>query len=117
MHRARRVRREEPLDPRLPDPVVGPDGGLGPEDQALLAEGVGLALRVVLGTLTPAERLAFVLHDLFAVPSRRSPPSWPHPRGALLGARLLGHHGRIARIDILADPERLRHLDLPVLDG
>jgi RNA polymerase sigma factor (sigma-70 family) len=68
MLRARRARREEPLDSRLPDPVVGPGDGLGPEDQALLAEGVGLALQVVLGTLTPAERLAFVLHDLFAVP-------------------------------------------------
>jgi RNA polymerase sigma factor (sigma-70 family) len=67
MLRARRARREEPLGHRLPDPVVSPGDGLGPEDQALLAEGVGLALQVVLGTLTPAERLAFVLHDLFAV--------------------------------------------------
>jgi RNA polymerase sigma factor (sigma-70 family) len=66
--RARASRREQPLEPHLPDPVVGPEGGLGPEDEALLAEGVGLALQVVLGTLTPAERLAFVLHDLFAVP-------------------------------------------------
>ena len=67
MLRARRARREEPLDPRLPDPVVSPGAGLDPESQALLGEGVGLALQVVLGTLTPAERLAFVLHDLFAV--------------------------------------------------
>lgn len=67
MLRARRVRREEPLDDRLPDPVVSPGAGLDPEGQALLGEGVGLALQVVLGTLTPAERLAFVLHDLFAV--------------------------------------------------
>jgi RNA polymerase sigma factor (sigma-70 family) len=67
MLRARRARREEPLDPRLPDPVVSPGAGLDPEGQALLGEGVGLALQVVLGTLTPAERLAFVLHDLFAV--------------------------------------------------
>jgi RNA polymerase sigma factor (sigma-70 family) len=66
--RARASRREQPLEPHLPDPVVGPEGGLGPEDEALLAEGVGLALQVVLDTLTPAERLAFVLHDLFAVP-------------------------------------------------
>jgi RNA polymerase sigma factor (sigma-70 family) len=67
MLRARRARREEPLDHRLPDPVVSLGAGLDPEDQALLGEGVGLALQVVLGTLTPAERLAFVLHDLFAV--------------------------------------------------
>jgi RNA polymerase sigma factor (sigma-70 family) len=67
MLRTRRARREKPLEDRLPDPVVSPGDHLGPEDQALLAEGVGLALQVVLGTLTPAERLAFVLHDLFAV--------------------------------------------------
>jgi RNA polymerase sigma-70 factor, ECF subfamily len=66
--RARASRREQPLEPHLPDPLVGPEGGLGPEDEALLAEGVGLALQVVLDALTPAERLAFVLHDLFAVP-------------------------------------------------
>jgi RNA polymerase sigma factor (sigma-70 family) len=68
MLRARRSRREEPLDARLPDPVVGRDGQVDPEQQALLAEGVGLALLVVLETLAPAERLAFVLHDMFAVP-------------------------------------------------
>jgi RNA polymerase sigma factor (sigma-70 family) len=68
MLRARRSRREEPLEARLPDPVLGRDGQLDPEQQALLAEGVGLALLVVLETLAPAERLAFVLHDLFAVP-------------------------------------------------
>jgi RNA polymerase sigma factor (sigma-70 family) len=68
MLRARTARREEPLGPHLPDPVVSRDDGLDPEHEALLAEGVGLALLVVLDTLTPAERLAFVLHDLFAVP-------------------------------------------------
>jgi RNA polymerase sigma factor (sigma-70 family) len=68
MLRARTARREEPLGPHLPDPVVGRADGLDPEQEALLAEGVGLALLVVLDTLTPAERLAFVLHDLFAVP-------------------------------------------------
>ena len=68
MLRARTARREEPLGPHLPDPVVDPEGGLDPEHQALVAEGVGLALLVVLETLTPAERLAFVLHDTFAVP-------------------------------------------------
>jgi RNA polymerase sigma-70 factor, ECF subfamily len=66
--RARQVRREEPLDPHVPDPIVTRDGGLDPEDEALLADSVGLALLVVLETLTPAERLAFVLHDMFSVP-------------------------------------------------
>ena len=66
MLQARRTRREEPVGEDLPDPVQG--DGDDPEQQALQAEGVGLALLVVLDTLTPAERLAFVLHDLFAVP-------------------------------------------------
>src|SRR6266705_2983688 len=52
----------------LPEPIISREGGTDPEDQALLAEGVGLALLVVLETLGPAERLAFVLHDMFAVP-------------------------------------------------
>jgi RNA polymerase sigma-70 factor, ECF subfamily len=66
--RARKSRREEPLDTHLPDPIVSrPDGG-DPEHEALVADSVGLALLVVLETLTPAERLAFVLHDVFAVP-------------------------------------------------
>jgi len=65
---SRRSRREEPLDTFVPDPVVSRDDEVGPEDQALLADSVGLALLVVLETLTPAERLAFVLHDMFDVP-------------------------------------------------
>jgi RNA polymerase sigma factor (sigma-70 family) len=66
--RARTARREQPLGVHLPDPIVSRQDGGGPEQQALLAEGVGLALLVVLETLAPAERLAFVLHDMFAVP-------------------------------------------------
>jgi RNA polymerase sigma-70 factor, ECF subfamily len=72
--RARTSRREEPLeeplDAHLPDPIVRHADGVGvdPEQEALLAEGVGLALLVVLDTLAPAERVAFVLHDMFAVP-------------------------------------------------
>jgi RNA polymerase sigma-70 factor (ECF subfamily) len=66
--RTRRTRGEEPLDVRVPDPVVSPAAGTDPEQEALLADSVGLALLVVLDTLTPAERLAFVLHDTFAVP-------------------------------------------------
>jgi RNA polymerase sigma factor (sigma-70 family) len=64
MLRSRNARREEPLGVRVPEPIVGD----GPEQQALLADSVGLALLVVLETLDPAERLAFVLHDMFAVP-------------------------------------------------
>jgi RNA polymerase sigma-70 factor (ECF subfamily) len=68
MLRTRRTRGEEPLDVRVPDPVISPAAGTDPEQEALLADSVGLALLVVLDTLTPAERLAFVLHDTFAVP-------------------------------------------------
>ena len=68
MLRTRRSRREEPLDGRMPEPIVSPPDGLDPEQEALLADSVGLALLLVLETLTPSERLAFVLHDMFAVP-------------------------------------------------
>ena len=68
MLRTRRTRREEPLDVHVPDPIIDPVDGGNPEHEALLADSVGLALLVVLETLTPAERLAFVLHDMFAVP-------------------------------------------------
>jgi RNA polymerase sigma-70 factor, ECF subfamily len=68
MLRSRRTRREEPLDAGLPEPVVDAPEGIDPEHEALLADSVGLALLVVLETLAPAERLAFVLHDMFAVP-------------------------------------------------
>jgi RNA polymerase sigma factor (sigma-70 family) len=68
MLRSRTVRREEPLGVRLPDPIVDRADGTDPEHEALLADAVGLALLVVLETLSPAERLAFVLHDMFAVP-------------------------------------------------
>jgi RNA polymerase sigma factor (sigma-70 family) len=70
MLRARAARREDPLLAHVPDPVIG----WGPEQEALLADSVGLALLVVLGTLSPAERLAFVLHDVFAVPFEEIAP-------------------------------------------
>ena len=66
--RSRRAHREEPIGVHVPDPVVSRADGTSPEEQALLADSVGLALQVVLDTLTPAERLAFVLHDLFDLP-------------------------------------------------
>jgi len=68
MLRARNRRREEPLAVHIPDPVISPDGEHQPEEQALLADSVGLALLIVLDTLTPDERLAFVLHDMFDLP-------------------------------------------------
>jgi RNA polymerase sigma factor (sigma-70 family) len=68
MLQSRRSRREEPIGARLAEPAASRQDGVDPEDEALLAEGVGLALLVVLDTLTPAERLAFVLHDMFDVP-------------------------------------------------
>src|SRR5215204_402076 len=68
MLRSRNVRREEFFGVRLPDPIISPDRRLQPEDEAILADSVGLALLVVLDTLTPAERLAFVLHDMFELP-------------------------------------------------
>ncbi len=74
MLRARRTRREQPLDVHVPDPIIDPADGTDPEHEALLADSVGLALIVVLETLTPPERLAFVLHDMFAVPFEEIAP-------------------------------------------
>src|SRR5712691_10200061 len=72
MLRSRKSRREESLGAHPPDPIAS--GGIDPEHEALLADSVGLALLVVLETLTPAERLAFVLHDMFAVPFEEIAP-------------------------------------------
>jgi len=68
MLRSRRARREDYVGSLLPEPIVSTDLGSDPEHEALLADSVGLALLVVLDTLTPPERLAFVLHDMFGVP-------------------------------------------------
>jgi RNA polymerase sigma-70 factor (ECF subfamily) len=68
MLRARSTRNERPLDGFVPEPLVSPATGEDPEYEALLSDAVGVALQVVLGTLAPAERVAFVLHDMFAVP-------------------------------------------------
>jgi RNA polymerase sigma factor (sigma-70 family) len=68
MLRSRNTRREQPFDQRMPDPIVDPIDGSDPEHEALVADSVGLALLMVLETLGPAERLAFVLHDTFGVP-------------------------------------------------
>ena len=105
MLRARTARRENPLDVHVPDPIVTQDD---PEEHALLANSVGLALLVVLDTLSPAERLAFVLHDVFAVPFEqigstldRSPAAAKQlasrARHRLRGTRLRGRSRQAAR--------------------
>ena len=74
MLRSRNTRREESLGVHVPDPVISTGGALQPEEEALLADSVGLALLVVLDTLAPAERLAFVLHDMFELPFEEIAP-------------------------------------------
>ncbi len=74
MLRSRGSRREQPLDVHVPEPIVDRADGTDPEHEALVADSVGLALLVVLETLSPAERLAFVLHDIFAVPFEEIAP-------------------------------------------
>ena len=94
--RSRNTRREDPLQIHVPDPVVQMPGDLQPEEEAILADSIGLAMMVVLDTLSPAERLAFVLHDMFDLPfdeiahpwsvgrpKRRA--SWPVELGAVCG--------------------------------
>ena len=96
--RSRTARREDLMDPHLPDPIVTVEGTLDPEEEAMLADAVGVALLVVLETLTPAERLAFVLHDTFAVPfdaggrgARPFPRGDPAARQPRPAARAQGH--------------------------
>ncbi|MGH2935586.1 MAG: sigma-70 family RNA polymerase sigma factor, partial [Gaiellaceae bacterium] len=74
MLRARRSRHEEFVGSWMPEPIVAIDGAPTPEEELLIADGVGIALYVVLETLTPAERLAFVLHDMFALPFEEIAP-------------------------------------------
>ena len=66
--RSRRTRREAPFDVHVPDPIVSPADGTDPEYEAILGDSIGLALLAILETLSPAERVAFVLHDVFAMP-------------------------------------------------
>jgi RNA polymerase sigma factor (sigma-70 family) len=68
MLRSRRTRREASLETHLPDPILSPEAGVDPEQEALLGDSIGLAMLVVLDSLAPAERVAFVLHDVFGVP-------------------------------------------------
>jgi RNA polymerase sigma factor (sigma-70 family) len=89
--RSRKTRREQSLSLHIPDPVISPYGELQPEEEALLADSVGLALLVVLDTLSPAERLAFVLHDMFELPFEEIAPMIGRSSTA---ARQLASRGR-----------------------
>jgi RNA polymerase sigma factor (sigma-70 family) len=103
MLRARTVRREESFGLRLPDPIISPDGELQPEEEVLRADAVGLALLVVLDTLAPAERVAFVLHDLFAAPFEEIAP-------------LVGRTPAAARQLASRARRRVKSADLPAPD-
>ncbi|WP_328889985.1 sigma-70 family RNA polymerase sigma factor [Streptomyces sp. NBC_00316] len=112
MLRSRRSRREESLEARVPGddapaPVLGPQPGSDPEQQALVADSVGLALLVVLETLDPAERLAFVLHDMFAVPFDEIGRIVDRTPAA---ARQLASRARrrVQGVDRLPDPDLIR---------
>jgi RNA polymerase sigma-70 factor (ECF subfamily) len=91
MLRSRKTRRETSLETHLPDPIVSQEAGMDPEEEALLGDSVGLAMLVVLDSLTPAERVAFVLHDVFAVPFAEIAPIVGRTPAA---ARQLASRGR-----------------------
>jgi RNA polymerase sigma factor (sigma-70 family) len=138
--RSRQSRHEVEMGPRVPEPIVDPEGGTEPEHEALLADSVGLALLVVLETLGPAERLAFVLHDAFAVPfdeiaqivdrspdaarqlasrARRRVRGAPVPDAALEAQREVvdaflaaAREGDFARLVSVLDPDVVLHADL-----
>lgn len=103
MLRSRDTRREQPFEPHMPEPIVDPIDGTDPEHEALIADSVGLALLMVLETLGPAERLAFVLHDMFAVPFDEIAPIVDRSPDA---ARQLASRAR----------RRLRAADVPAAD-
>jgi RNA polymerase sigma factor (sigma-70 family) len=111
MIRSRTARREEPLGVHVPDPVVSREDATDPEQHALLADSVGLALLVVVQALAPAERLAFVLHDMFAVPFDQI--------AAIIGrspnaARLLASRARhrVHGADAAPDPDLARQREV-----
>jgi RNA polymerase sigma factor (sigma-70 family) len=138
--RSRQSRREVEMGPRVPEPIVDPEDGTEPEHEALLADSVGLALLVVLETLSPAERLAFVLHDVFAVPfdeiapiidrspdaarqlasrARRRVRGAPVPDAALEAQREVvdaflaaAREGDFERLVSVLDPDVVLHADL-----
>jgi RNA polymerase sigma-70 factor (ECF subfamily) len=113
MLRSRASRREELVSPHVPDPIVTLEDGIDPEEEALLADSVGLALHVVLETLAPAERLAFVLHDMFAMPFEEIAPIVGRTPDA---ARQLASRGR-RRVQGAAVPDADQHRQREVVDA
>jgi len=111
MLRSRNHRREEPLAVHLPDPVISPEGEIQPEEQALLADSVGLALLVVLDTLTPDERLAFVLHDMFELPFKEIALIVGRTPAAAKQLASRARH-RVKGAEIPADPDLARQREV-----
>jgi RNA polymerase sigma factor (sigma-70 family) len=103
MLRSRRLRREDPLELRLPDPVVSREDTGDPEQRALIADSVGLALLVVLDALNPAERLAFVLHDMFGMAFEEIAPIVDRTPAA---ARKLASRARLRVQGAAPEPDR-----------
>src|SRR5580704_10309681 len=103
--RSRQTRREDPLLPHMPDPIIDRPDGTDPEHEALLADSVGLALLVLLNTLSPPERLAFVLHDIFAVPFDEIAPIVD--RSPEAARQLASRARRRVRVDRLAPNDDL----------
>jgi RNA polymerase sigma-70 factor (ECF subfamily) len=110
MLRSRQSRREEPFTPDAPEPVATGTRGSSPEHEALLADSVGLALLVVLDRLTPAERLAFVLHDMFAVPFEEIAPIVG--RSAEAARQLASRARRRVRGATAPDPDLVRQREV-----
>ena len=115
MLRSRRRRSEDSLEVRVPDPVISPDTGHQPEDEALLADSVGLALQVVLETLPPAERLAFVLHDMFQLPFEEIAPIVG--RTPVAARQLASRARRRVKGADLSEPDRDRARQRTVVDA
>src|SRR5918995_476846 len=119
--RSRETRREDSLEAHVPDPIIDREDAVDPEHAALLADSVGLALLVVLDTLNPVERLAFVLHDRFAGEKRIAHPALVNGAAGVV-VTVEGQpvsvmafaviDDKIVEIDTLANPKRLEQLDL-----
>jgi RNA polymerase sigma-70 factor (ECF subfamily) len=106
MLRSRKVRREKSMEFHLPDPVISPASELGPEEEVLLADSVGLALLVVLDALAPAERLAFVLHDMFDLPFEEIAPMVGRSPAAT--RQLASRARRRVKGSVIPDPDLAR---------
>jgi len=110
MLRSRHARREDPLDVHVPDPIVTREDAMDPEQEVLLSDAVGLALLVVLDTLAPAERLAFVLHDMFGVPFEEIAPIVG--RSATAARQLASRARRRVRGAAVPDADRTRQREV-----